>query len=55
MLLSGDVGGTKTLLGFSRGAASGPRRSSARISTADYDSLGVMIGEALEAAEDEGI
>jgi len=56
MLLAGDLGGTKTLLGFF--TPTGERPAPIEIfefATADYDSLDEMIGEALERRRTKGI
>jgi glucokinase len=52
MLLAGDIGGTKTLLGLFDSAPARPRPIAVQsFGTLDFDDLATMIGEFLEAAD----
>ena len=52
MILAGDIGGTKTLLGIFDAAPARPRAAFVRsYGTLDYDDLSVMIAEFLKDGE----
>ena len=53
MILAGDIGGTKTLLGLFDAAPARPRAARVRsFGTLDYDDLTAMIAEFLERGRD---